>query len=91
MMAALAMALNPISAKAAGAAAAFAADSCGSMKTMYKQASCCGHPDQSSQSLVVPLPDKKLANTNICVGKKPSEAYWDNRHCSGTGLEGVLE
>jgi len=61
------------------------------MKTIYKQASCCGHPDQSSQSLVVPLPDKKLATTNICVGKKPSDSYWDNRNCSGTGLEGVLE
>jgi len=98
-MAALVMALNPLSAEASGTAAAFSADTCGSMKSMYKQSSCCGHPTHSSHMLVVPLPEKRLANTNICANTKPvdsapgnGDGYWNNVNCTlKTGVLDALE
>ena len=75
MGAALVMAFNPLSSQAAGPTAAVSADTCGSLKSMYKQASCSGHPDHPSNLLVVPLPYKELATTNIGAGKKPVDGH----------------
>jgi len=100
MVASLGMALNPFSAQAAGTTStpAFAANTCGEMKSMYKSASCCGHPDSSSHSLVVPFPNHRLANTNICANKKPVDGaaagdnYFLNTNCTlESGLLDALE
>jgi len=99
MIASLVIFINAGSAQAAGTAAAFSADTCGSMKTMYKQAGCCGHPSQSSNFLVAPLPDKRLANTNICANKRPvdsapgnGDGYFNNINCTlQSGVVDALE
>merc|ERR1719450_1730766 len=95
---ALPLALQPFVVQAA-ASTGKASSTCGSLKHVYKQAECCRNPTKSSNFQVVPVPDKKLFNNNICAGKKPidsgaagGEGYFNNVKCTlETGVLNALE
>jgi len=85
-----------------GASPAPAASTCGSLKTAYKAASCCGMPTKSSKFQVVPMPGKPLFSEakNYCHNKKPASKtpkptgsktgdYFANTNC--TLESGVLD
>jgi len=72
------------------AASAAAANTCGEMKSMYKDAGCCGAASKSSMMQVVPMSNHK-SGTNICDGNKPKIAYFDNVDCLKDGVAQALE
>merc|ERR1719162_329949 len=93
-------------AEAAGgitSAATFGASSCGDVKETYRDAVCCGHPDQSSHYQVVPMPPTKLFHTNKCADQKPhnsdftrgsagnANGYFNNTACMKAGVLDALE
>jgi len=73
--------------------ATHAASTCGDIKETYRDATCCGHPTQSSNYQIVPVPASKLFSTNKCAAKKPTaNAYWNNVNCTlESGVLGALE
>merc|ERR1719146_424562 len=60
------------------------------MKSMYKDAGCCGAASKSSMMQVVPMSNHK-SGTNICDGNKPKIAYFDNVDCLKDGVAQALE
>jgi hypothetical protein len=56
---------------------------CGDLKTIYKDNECCGNPDKLLNMQVVPRPMGKFMSleANPCEGTKPTDASFDNVQC----------
>merc|ERR1719160_291246 len=66
---------------------------CGHMKNVYRQESCCGMPGKEIGFQIVPDPKKNLAlSMNPCAGKKPAPGSgYDNVDCFVSGTLNALE
>jgi len=62
------------------------------VKTLYKEAECCGSPEKELEVQVVPNPKKRMTGTNPCDGKKglTTEAL-ANKDCFVNGVVDAME
>jgi len=65
---------------------------CGNVKTLYKEAVCCGSPEKELEVQVVPNPSNRMGGTNPCDGKKglTTDAL-ANKDCFVDGVRQAVE
>jgi len=58
-------------------------NTCGHMKEVYRQGTCCGSPAKEVEFQIVPDPKKRMGlSANPCAGKKPKAGSgFDNHDC----------
>jgi len=92
------IALLPLVVDAASSGMSQFSSQCRSIKEVYKSAGCCGMPEKSSHFQIVPMPETKMFNNNICAGSKPTDGmsagdgYFLNINCTlEDGVVAALE
>jgi hypothetical protein len=84
--------LATIAATALAAGKVHKGSTCGGIKQAYRGSSCCGQSTSNATHFQVVPAQNIAAGTNVCAGKKPSAAYFNNENCTDVkGVRQVLE